>query len=86
MTETYLSCERIMTEVYTTKCESLYMRATRYECHRIWWDDVTKTSEQMSARQVRALENIIHVGTRDKSNCQGNVKNEKTKMVSKLPY
>ena len=63
MTETYLSHERIMTEVYTMKCKSLYMRATRYECHRIRRDDVTKMFEQMGARQVWALENIVHVDT-----------------------
>jgi hypothetical protein len=81
-----LSRKRIMTEVYTTKHESLYIWAMRYECHRIWQDDVTKMSKQMSARQVWALENIVHVGTQGKSNCRGNVKNEKTKMVSKLLY
>jgi len=45
------------------KRKSLYMRATRYECHRIRQDDVTKMFEQMGARQVWALENIVHVGT-----------------------
>ncbi len=39
--------------------------------------------ESMGARQDRALENVVHVGTQGKRSGQGNIK--ETKKVSELP-
>ena len=86
MTETYLSREKMTTEVYATRRGSLYRRATKYECQKVPKDDVTETSERMSAGQDRALENIVRVGTRGIRRCRGNVKVKKSKIVSELPY
>ena len=72
-----LSHEKITTKVYATRCGTLYRQATKYECQKVPKNDVTETSEYMSARQDQALENIIRIGTRGTRRCQGNVKNEK---------
>jgi hypothetical protein len=86
MTETYLSHEKITTEVYAMRCGSLYRQATKYECQKVPKNDVTETSEHMSARQDWALENIVCVGTQGIRRCRGNVKVRKLEIVSELPY
>jgi hypothetical protein len=63
ITETYLSHKKIITEVYATNCRGLYRQATKYQCQRVLWNDVTKMFECMSARQNQTLENLVYVGT-----------------------
>jgi hypothetical protein len=46
----------------------------KYKCQKVPKDDVTETSECMSARQDWALENVVCVGTQGIRRYQGNAK------------
>jgi len=85
ITETYLSREKITTEVYATKCEA-YIEVEWGMSARVWGAMMSplkvQTPESMGARQNQALENIVRVGTQGKRSGRGNIK--ETKKVSEL--